>query len=125
VSVTPTAARLTASRAFGLILSDGHSPANAPDPTNALAAKAAAKIALRLMMRDILWCVMVEVSSSAPARGRPAVCDRANIAARVEERKYRLALMSIRGRYSRRLSIEGGYGIDRRPAFHKARGFEA
>src|SRR3974390_1851443 len=97
VSVTPTADRLIGSRAFGLILSAGHSPANALDPMNALAAKAPAKIALQPMMRDVPCCVMVEVSSCAPACGRPAVCDRANIAARVEKRKYRLALMSILG----------------------------
>jgi uncharacterized membrane protein len=42
-----------------------------------------------------------------------------NITARVAERKYRLALMSIHGRYGRG-SIEGGYGIDCRPAFHMA-----
>jgi hypothetical protein len=49
---------LTGSRAFGLILSAGHSPATAPDAMNALAAKAPAKIVLRLMVRDVLLCVM-------------------------------------------------------------------
>jgi hypothetical protein len=65
-----------------------------------LAARAPAKIALR-PMRNVLWYVMVEISNSAPVRGRPAVCDRAKMASGVEERKYRLALMSILDRYSR------------------------